>query len=82
MLLGEYESRLLNTQVEEDEIQTYLDHHQHNFKIQDVAEAEHKIGQFLKVMKVMKHSLDGAKRELRREQGLRVAVERHKEDYF
>jgi hypothetical protein len=50
MLLSDYQSKLMNSAIEEDAIQTFIDG-QTNLKLGSIDEAEQTIKEYIKMMK-------------------------------
>eukprot|EP00347_Sterkiella_histriomuscorum_P013592 403364126 len=80
MTINDYESKIFNDLVIEDEIQNYLDK-QENLKLSSLQEAQERFGQNLKIMKSMKGQLDQLKKELQREVNQKVIYEQQKDAY-
>ncbi len=81
MIISEYESRILNQHVSDDDIQKYIEQ-QSNFKVQSLVEAEEKFKQFLQMLKTMKSQTDQAKKEAASEADTRKLVESQRDLYF
>lgn len=81
MLISDFESHLLNSVAEEDEIQQFIEK-EVNDGIESVEQAEEKISAYVKMMKQMKKLLDTEKQNNKREGNKRKEIEYVRDTFY
>lgn len=75
MLISDFESHLMNSVAEEDDIQRFIDTQSNILDVVNVEEAQQRVNEYVKMMKQMKTLLDNEKLNMKREINKRKEVE-------